>query len=229
MSADPRWLTQARVRRNASAGSLWRALVPSHGAERVHASHHLLWTLFADSPDRRRDFLWREVRPGHYLILSARPPVDSHRLFELSEPKAFAPTLAQGDRLQFALRVNATVSRGGAPGVRGKPADVVMNALLGLPSSERALRRSSILESAARAWLEARASGAGFAIETLSVDGYDTVALDRGRGERPAKFGVLDLRGVIEVTEPDALVGAILQGFGRAKAFGYGLMLIRRA
>jgi CRISPR system Cascade subunit CasE len=33
---------------------------------------------------------------------------------------------------------------------------------------------------------------------------------------------------VLEVTEPQAFVAAVLRGFGKAKAFGCGLMLIRR-
>ncbi len=41
--------------------------------------------------------------------------------------------------------------------------------------------------------------------------------------------GVLDLEGEIEVTDPAAFATALAQGFGRAKAWGCGMMLIRRA
>ena len=63
-------------------------------------------------PDQRRDFLWREMEQrGAFLILSARAPVDRHALFELDEPKSFAPALAAGDRLGFSLRANPVVRR----------------------------------------------------------------------------------------------------------------------
>ncbi|WP_243641924.1 type I-E CRISPR-associated protein Cas6/Cse3/CasE [Rhodovulum steppense] len=46
---------------------------------------------------------------------------------------------------------------------------------------------------------------------------------------RQPQFGILDLEGRIEVTDPEALLARLARGFGRAKAFGCGLMLIRRA
>jgi CRISPR system Cascade subunit CasE len=44
-----------------------------------------------------------------------------------------------------------------------------------------------------------------------------------------ASFGVLDFAGLIEVADPSVFVARLGQGFGKAKAFGCGLMLIRRA
>lgn len=41
------------------------------------------------------------------------------------------------------------------------------------------------------------------------------------------KIGVLDFDGVIDVVDPERFREAIGEGFGRAKAFGCGLMLLR--
>ncbi|WP_408742519.1 type I-E CRISPR-associated protein Cas6/Cse3/CasE [Acetobacter peroxydans] len=43
------------------------------------------------------------------------------------------------------------------------------------------------------------------------------------------KLGILDLSGRIEITDPSLFLTQMAQGFGRAKSFGCGLMLIRRA
>ena len=48
------------------------------------------WETYEQGLDRRRDFLWRETRPGEFLILAARPPTDPRKLFSL-EYKSFAP------------------------------------------------------------------------------------------------------------------------------------------
>jgi CRISPR system Cascade subunit CasE len=40
---------------------------------------------------------------------------------------------------------------------------------------------------------------------------------------------MLEMTGRLEVNEPEAFLSHLSQGFGRAKAFGCGLMLIRRA
>lgn len=248
MSA-PLYLSRARLRRDAPVAALRALLVPSGDSARVAAGHRLVWTLFGDSPDRTRDFLWREADPGVFYLLSRRIPEDRHGLFALDEPKPFAPTLAPGDRLAFVLRANATVARGGGPGRRGKPCDVVMDALHGTPPGERAQARRRAIETAGRAWLAAQGSKAGFTFppcksgsgsadgaeedadagerSTVRVVGYRTLRLERAGAH--ARIGILDFEGVLEVQDPTRFLEALTHGFGRAKAFGCGLMLIRRA
>ena len=60
------------------------------------------------------------------------------------------------------------------------------------------------------------------------VRGYRVLTIDRGRRARPLRAGVLDLEGLLEIRDPERFLAALAQGFGRAKAFGCGLMLIRR-
>ncbi|MBX6741041.1 MAG: type I-E CRISPR-associated protein Cas6/Cse3/CasE [Acetobacteraceae bacterium] len=222
------WLSRARLCRDASVTALARLLVPEDAGERAAASHRLVWALFADGPERRRDFLWREEAPGRFLILSARPPEDIHRLFKL-EMKPFAPALALGDRLGFALRANPVVARPVAPGQRGRRHDVVMDALRDVPPGERAAARPEAVLGAGRAWLARQGLVHGFRLEgEVAVDGYETVSIPRGEGP-PARFGVLDFAGVLTVQDPPRFLAALTVGFGRARAFGCGLMLIRRA
>lgn len=202
--------------------------MPEGASARAATTHHLVWTLFGDAPDRERDFLWREHAPGEFYLLSSRPPVDVHGLFELSPPKSFAPALIPGDRLSFELRVNATVSRGGAPGVRGKPSDIVMDAIHRLPTEERSARRANVLDTVAREWMMRKGSMSGFTVSKLGVLGYTVIAMDRSRGAPAVRFGVLDLRGELVITDARAFVASVSAGFGRSKAFGCGLMLMRR-
>lgn len=221
------FLSCARLRRDAPVTALAELLVPTDPAGRAGASHKLVWALFADSADRRRDFLWREEKPGHFMALSSRPPDDPHRLFEL-DFKLFAPALSVGDRLGFTLRANPVVARPEARGERGKRHDVVMNALRTVPKSERAASRPEAVLTAGRAWLARQGEAHGFApVGDADVDGYDSLRIPRVTG-KPAVFGVLDISGVLEVRDPARFLARLIQGFGRARAFGCGLMLIRR-
>lgn len=236
------WLCRARLRRDTAAtGSLARLLVPDGGGARAASAHRLVWALFSDGPDRRRDFLWREEGPGRFMALSARPPAPMPDLFDV-EAKPFEPALAAGDRLAFSLRANAVVSRGPgagqAPGQRGKRHDVVMDALHAVPPGQRAVARLGAVESAGRAWLARQGAAHGFApADGVAVDGYETIRIPRdpgsagtpGKPAAPARFGQLDFTGVLTVTDPVAFLSAVSSGFGRARAFGCGLMLIRRA
>jgi CRISPR system Cascade subunit CasE len=225
------WLTRARLRPDASLAALAPVLLPEDANARASMSHRLVWTLFGDTPDRRRDFLWREDQPGQFMLLSTRRPAPGV-LFTL-EIKPFAPLLEPGDRLGFVLRVNPTVTRTAPGRPRGIRSDVVMDALKDVPGAERASQRSELIGPAGAAWLRERSAAAGFTLLTAKADGYEQMKLLRTSladpKRRSIRYSVLDLEGVLEVTDPAVFLGAMAAGFGRAKAFGCGLMLIRRA
>lgn len=227
----PLFLSRARVRADAPVAALRDLLIPADDGARLSTGHQLVWTLFADAPDRERDFLWREWEPGHFLILSRRPPSDQHGMFRLDEPKEFAPRLSVGDRLQFSLRANATVAKSLVKGKRGAVCDVVMDALRAVSYDERGTRRPQVIQDAGRRWLEAQATRSGFRLmagpDAVRVMGYRQLRLRR-RGASAASVSVLDFEGTLEVEDPSRFFVRLGEGFGRAKAFGCGLMLIRR-
>ena len=41
-------------------------------------------------------------------------------------------------------------------------------------------------------------------------------------------YSTLDFEGILTVRDPDSFLAAIARGFGAAKSYGCGLMLIRR-
>ena len=135
--------------------------------------------------------------------------------------------------------------------VRGLRCDIVMDALSAYSGSEgsrdaegrtvRSQMREEKTAIAARAWIEEQGRKAGFALVKkrdeddavyLSASSYETVRIPRLKGARllpAATFGILDFEGLIEVTNPALFLSRLVEGFGKAKAFGCGLMLIRRA
>jgi CRISPR system Cascade subunit CasE len=218
------YLTKASLSRAPSVKALDKLLLPSEAGNRTDAHHRLLWTLFADREDRTRDFLWREEGKGSFLILSERPPAPSE-LFASVDNKPFAPDLGQGDRLRFALRANATRSKD------KKRVDVVMDALYALPAAERAERRMDVAKTEGCGWMQRQGAQHGFSVLDCAASDYSVHALPAYRGPRDKQpqFGILDLEGELQITDPAAFVSAVGRGFGRAKAFGCGLMLLRRA
>lgn len=229
----PLYFSRARLKQNASIRALAPLLLGTtgRGGSTQQPGHHLVWSLFADSAIRRRDFLWREMAPGTFLILSVRPPEDRHGLFDLAEPKPFAPALAAGDALGFSLRVNPVIRRRSSPGSRGVKHDVVMDAIRSRPAGERASHRLAAIHEQGLGWLHRQGDKHGFALEPnqVQVDRYEQHRVSRGSGARPMAFSTLDFEGVLRVSDPSLLVSGIANGFGSAKAYGCGLMLIRRA
>lgn len=233
MTADL-YLSRARLRRNAPIAALRDVLIPDDEETRTTVAHRLVWTLFGDTADRERDFLWRELDDRSLLTLSARPPEDRHQLFDIDPPKPFAPSLNAGDRLGFSLRANATVTRRIEGKPRGIRSDVVMDALYRVPQGhEREEKRASTVQVAGINWLREQSQKSGFRFGDraergdVRVMGYRAWRLDHRRTD--LTIGVLDFEGTLTVTEPSIFLARMRAGFGRAKAFGCGLMLIRRA
>ncbi len=227
------YLSRLSLRRNAPTATLMPLLDPPEAGQAADAHHRLMWSVFSDGPGRERDFLWRADGQGRFFTLSARVPAPS-ALFRPHETKVFDPSLSRGDRLQFRLRANATkdravVGRGRKSQRKDRRVDVVMDRLHeAAAGAKRAELRDQVAEAAASDWVTRQGATRGFRSHLTVVEGYSTINLGRRR-RQGATLGILDLVGVIEVTSPEVFVPALARGFGRAKAWGCGLMLIRRA
>ena len=106
-----------------------------------------------------------------------------------------------------------------------------MDALRSHAKGERAVQRVEIIREQGFSWLERQGTKAGFRIGSadVAVDGYEQHRISRA-GSAPAMlYSTLDFEGTLIVSDPVTLVSAIAHGFGAAKAYGCGLMLIRRA
>lgn len=235
----------------ANQEAFWREVSRPYGA------HQALWTLLGRSPDQKRDFLFRaeEGRGGpSFLVLSAqRPGAQANSLWRI-DSKPFAPALRAGQRLGFRLRASPVVRRGevvaGKANRRVHRHDVVMDMARRVEARGAKVPDAATLARAAGLeWLGKQGDKAGFrlvetGIEAIGedglleadspsrpatkVEGYRQHRIAR-RGEDPIRFSTLDFEGVLEVTDPGALVEKVSKGFGPQKAFGCGLMLLRRA
>ncbi len=221
------WLSRVTLRKDAGMSALAPVLLPEDAGVRASVAHRLVWALLGDRPDRRRDFLWREIENGRFIALSQREPAATHPLFTV-ETKPFAPNLRAGDRLAFSLRANPTVDRKATPeNGRRQRADVVMDALYRIPKPDRAALRRRVIQEAGVAWLERQGPRCGFRLTQASADSYERLSIRR-EGAQPLVLATLDLDGVAEVTDPLAFLAAVATGLGRGRAFGCGLMLLRR-
>lgn len=88
---------------------------------------------------------------------------------------------------------------------------------------------------AALSWLYAREAtlGVRFEREGCAASGYRQVRIPRGQAEGRSQgditMSTVDFEGLLVVTEPARFVARLTEGIGRGRAFGCGLMLIRRA
>lgn len=228
--------------------------MPGHERSAAHewaggpyAEHQWLWRFFPAEPGSPRDFLFRRrdaaTGPKFYVV-SQRPAQAPGSAWQINS-RPYSPAVPAGARLHFDLRANPVVTHT-ADG-RSARHDVVMAAkkqLLaarGLASWDdwKADRRNpegvpdprpalyELVRTTCAAWLDKRADANGFALDgdSLAVEAYQQ---QRGGKNGCLRFSTVDFRGELTVTDPERFARALETGIGPAKAFGCGLLLVRR-
>jgi CRISPR system Cascade subunit CasE len=66
-----------------------------------------------------------------------------------------------------------------------------------------------------------------FSLYQFRFDAYEPLTI-RGGGKGALRLSVIEFDGVLTVHRPDGFLAKLASGFGRGKAFGLGLMLLRR-
>lgn len=190
-----------------------------------------------------------------YFLVSRRPPNPDTSLWNV-ETKIYAPALEAGDRYEFSLRANPVVHRKDERGAEGEAAYLARRQAQGLaiPRDTRSRKRDDVvfvakqklkaafgdawkheynateLENAAGfAWVQAQGQRLGFAVaeDEVSASGYQQERFTTRGGQR-TEFSRLDFAGRLTVEDPEKFKLALFEGIGPAKAFGCGLLLVRR-
>lgn len=212
----------------------------------AYQAHQLIWRAFPDTPKGERPFLFSlDARSGptgdvQSLLVQSTREADWAALGEPADIRtkqtpAEAPT---GSRMTFALRANPTVAR------RGFSDGVTRRVAVGL-SPERAFAQmgrtgdhpTDPAEVAAwrgaelRAWLDRQAERSGFEVEHAEAGPVVRRQLARSRDRRgaPMTLHEVEFTGVLRVSDASAFAKARASGIGRARAFGYGLLMVRPA
>jgi CRISPR system Cascade subunit CasE len=231
-------ITKARLSRTAGTqGSLAKFLLAGAVRDR---NHGLIWSLFSRPDEANRDFLFREIEPGAFIIVAKRPPDDPHRLWLIDPPKVYEPQLQSGDRLGFVLRANPAMAVRKPGKLRGMRVDAIMHAKFKLAPEDRREFRADEVKRVALDWLFKRADnlGADFDADRCDATGYSQVCIPRikadrkqpsgGQSDKTIEYSEIDFSGRLTVTDPAKLKAALFNGIGKARAYGCGLMMVRR-
>lgn len=203
-----------------------------------YAEHQWLWQLFSDSPQRKRDFLYRQMKPSqesganapYFLVVSEREPEDRPFLRRLVV-KPYAPQLSDGERLAFSLRCNPVITRTSADGTHSR-IDMVQDERLrrkreGVPEADLPRRTALAQDVVAPKWLEKHDFGLDIDADSLQVEAYDQFRFVHPKDGK-LTLARMDLLGTGTVRDAQALRHALYKGVGRARGFGFGLLLVRR-
>ncbi|EOT1255980.1 type I-E CRISPR-associated protein Cas6/Cse3/CasE [Cronobacter sakazakii] len=185
-----------------------------------YVMHQWLWELFPGVAQRQYLYQRETLQNGFcFYLLSASAPECTHPLFEI-QTRPFAPAPDEGTTLRFSLRANPVVTR------NGKRHDVLMNAKREWQLNQKQGALWTMQEQAALAWLDAQGEKGGFRLSQACVAAYRQQQVVKKRGEL-IQFSTVDYEGALIVTDPARFIARLHEGFGKCRAFGCGLMLIK--
>lgn len=204
---------------------LSRVELPWDAVRNPYDIHRNLWRLFpgearetrASGDEARQGFLFRieaqnTGRPARLLVQSRSAPAPAEGL-NLLGSKAFSPAPSNGQRLAFVLTANPVktitdAQRESKPGKQSEKCRVPL-----------------ITEEDQRHWLARKLADVA---ELESVELLPHAPLYFRKGSRAGKLATCTFEGVLRVTAAESLARLLENGVGPAKAFGCGLLLVRR-
>jgi CRISPR system Cascade subunit CasE len=160
----------------------------------------------------------RSFRGVSFLCSFLEPPAESE-IFDI-QYRPFAPTLSAGQTLRFSLRANPTICKS------GKRHDLLMEAKRQVKGRLMA-RISGSISSRRRRTGCASGEQNGFSLREVNVDAYRQQQVVRAKSRQMIQFSSVDYSGVLVVNEPRLFLQRLIQGYGKSRAFGCGLMLIK--
>ncbi len=137
------------------------------------------------------------------------------------ECRPFASELRTGQSLCFNLRANPTICKA------GKRHDLLMEAKRQVRGQAEGSDVWLHQQQAALDWLAAQGERSGFTLLDTSVDAYRQQQLRRENSRQLIQFSSVDYTGMLTVTDPGLFLQRLSQGYGKSRAFGCGLMLIK--
>lgn len=209
-------------------------------AQSPYAVHQWLWKFFPSSDEQPRDFIFRrhtaQQIPCFYVVSQRRPTAFSQAWQVQS--RGYDPQLLEGQQLSFQLCANPVVTKKNDAG-KSQRHDVVMQAKTQLladsglnadakwgewPDAEHKPLLYELVQKSCIDWLQSRMGSNGFRVISASVNAYQ----QHRAGKRDIRFSTVDFSGELMVTDPNLLRKALFSGLGHAKAFGCGLLLVKR-
>lgn len=165
--------------------------------------------------------LWREALQGafRFFVLSPQLPAESE-IFEI-QSRSFNPELRAGQRLCFSLRANPTICKA------GKRHDLLMDAKRQVKEQVEPRDIWAHQQQAALAWLTRQGEQSGFSLAETVVDAYRQQQIRREKSRQTIQFSSVDYTGMLVVNDPALFLQRLASGYGKSRAFGCGMMMIK--
>lgn len=166
-------------------------------------------------------------RPVFY-VLSKEEPIMKKNFSILIKP--YSPKVTKGEQLSFTLTANPTILER----IEGKEHSVRYDIWMDtrVKAKQNGETKDNIYIQCyekTKEWLDYKSNLFGFKPVNLMIERYLHHNFVKPNDQNKVSFGAIDYKGIIEVTDSEMFIErALFRGIGASKAFGCGLMLIKR-
>jgi len=178
---------------------MYISMVRIKGSE-TYAQHQAIWSLFPNSPDRKRDHLFRvENVSGSVstVILQSSTQPKSSTVADVLQSKIFSLSVQVGTSYRFKLVANPTKRCSKS------------KAIIDIQTEEDRV-----------AWLQNKLSGANVTVTSMDDE---LIKSEKCKCSRYVTY-----EGVIHVTDSVQIYNAVVMGVGRKKHAGAGLLSLAK-
>ncbi len=201
----------------------------------VYLLHKKIWELVSRNENQKRNFLYRVEYDAYqnikHIYLLAPNQISFQKNIKIAVSPRYQPQIETGEFLFFKLRANPIIKR--KENGKAKEYSLVMDAKHQFKKNGKNYQERFYLDEliydVGMKWLIRKGEQHGFSVKQFEVK----IDNDREYHVTPTGKGsfmirTLDFEGALTVVDPRLFVDVLYKGVGSAKAFGCGLMLVRR-
>ena len=192
---------------------LSRLLLTGERFRNPYEIHRALWSVFSETPDQARDFLFRvehnSIKQTQVIMQSLREPSCDSQFSHILASKPFRPNLPENCQFRFLLVANPVKTITDDQGRLNNKGEI------------KKCRVPLIKDEDQLTWLKRRFNKSVI-FNALEIE--KQMPLHFRKGSKPGKIQPYAFKGILQVKDSSTLETLLQHGIGPAKAFGCGLL-----
>ncbi|MCG2777812.1 MAG: type I-E CRISPR-associated protein Cas6/Cse3/CasE [Desulfobacterales bacterium] len=201
----------------------------------VYLLHKKIWELVSRNENQKRDFLYRVEYDAYqnikHIYLLAPNQIASHNNLKIAVSPRYQPQIETGEYLYFKLRANPIIKR--KENGKAKEYSLVMDAKHQFKKNgqnyQEQFSLDELIHDVGMKWLIRKGEQHGFSVKQFEVKtNNDCEYSIKLPGKKVFTLRTLDFEGKLKIVDADRFKKSLFNGIGSAKAFGCGMMMVKR-
>ena len=202
----------------------------------VYLLHKKIWELVSRNESQKRDFLYRVEYDAYqnikHIYLLAPNQISSRKDIKIAVSPRYQPQLETDEGLYFKVRANPIIKR--KEDGKAKEYGLIMDAKHQFKKNNQNYSKQFSLDEliydVGMKWLIRKGEQHGFSVKQFKVRiDNDREYYVKPPGKHVFTLRTLDFEGNLKIVDADQFKKALFKGIGSSKAFGCGMMMIKRA